>query len=918
MLRGVDPSLRSSRAPRVRVRIALRTSPVNRTLATAPYRAQLRGTLKARDQRLLRRDPASGPLIARRNEAARARALRRLSGRVRSAAVLQRPAWLAIERAGGRVLESDPVSNALVAELPHGVITAIARRRDVYSVEAAPVHRRLATGLGLSSAAVGAPSFWTAGFTGGTGPNDASSIDVSIISDKMQHDHPAFAGIAFQTPSNATSASDHGTAVGSIAVSRGASGCGECVPADAEMKGVAPGVDSVLDASPQYGNGILWSLGVTQSLNTDGDVLPGAADPAEVINNSGGTLATADDSSSLQNLDYFVSTFGFAYALPAGNTGPAQSMHSGCIAYNSLCMGAYRHMGTESPVDDVMADFSSRGPSPGGRKKPDLVAIGVTMYAERRWADAAKPLWSGSMDGTSWAAPQAAGAAALLAGSGISDPALQKAILINSSRLGRATPSDPMGTQSGWQPDWAWGALDLDRALTERTHGVASSVPGGSARFYRATGVSAADRATVVWHRRANLTCEPLTCPPIPMTLTNLDLQQLDPATGAVQAQSNSAIDNVEQIRSPGAAATAIYKVKATSSVDGLAAEPFAVTAARPLTPLATPQPAVTLDIAAGTQRTGETATVTATVRNPSADLTAEEASVTLQLPAGVEIVSGAQTRSLGTLATSSPTQTFTWAVKGTSDGIKALTAQAQASRYGETFTSSATDSFTVDATPPAPTIAAPQGTTASRSLAVTWGASDSFSSIASYDVEVAVDGGAWSPWITGTTLTRATYTGAVGHRYRFRVRATDSLGNGSEWLESSEATVADPPTTGNPETDLGGGNPGGADPGGGTIATKAKLKVTLRSVKRTRAGVLVQGKVDAKATGGVTVTYTTKVGRKIYRARRYVRVAKGRFKVSLRLPAKARRAKRGTVQIKYRGDSSFAPLTITRGVRSK
>ena len=304
---------------------------------------------------------------------------------------------------------------------------------------------------------------------------------------------------------------------------------------------------------------------------------------------------------------------------------------------------------------------------------------------------------------------------------------------------------------------------------------------------------------------------------------------------------------------------------------------------------------------------------MTATVRNPSADLTAENASVTLQLPAGVEIVSGAQTRSLGTLATSSPTQTFTWTVKGTSDGVKALTAQAQASRYGETFTSSATDSFTVDASAPAPTIAAPQGTTAARSLAVTWGATDSFSSIASYDVEASVDGGAWSPWITGTTLTQATYQAAVGHRYRFRVRATDSLGNGSAWLESSEATVADPPTTGNPGT-----NPGGGNPGGGTTPTKATLKVTLGTVKRTRSGVLVQGSVDAKATGGVTVTYTTKVGRKTYRARRYVRVSKGRFKVSLRLPAKARKAKRGTVQIKYRGDSSFAPLTITRGVRSK
>ncbi|MEA2444727.1 MAG: hypothetical protein QOJ12_2019, partial [Thermoleophilales bacterium] len=175
------------------------------------------------------------------------------------------------------------------------------------------------------------------------------------------------------------------------------------------------------------------------------------------------------------------------------------------------------------------------------------------------------------------------------------------------------------------------------------------------------------------------------------MTLTNLDLQQLDPATGAVQAQSNSTIDNVEQVRSPAPAATAIYKVKATSTVDALPAEPFALGSARPLTPLGTPQPEVTLDVAAGVQRAQETATVTATVRNPSAELTAENASLTLELPAGVELVSGAQTRSLGTLPTSSPTQTFAWTVVGSTDGVKAITASAQASRYGETFTGTAT-----------------------------------------------------------------------------------------------------------------------------------------------------------------------------------------------------------------------------------
>ena len=514
------------------------------------------------------------------------------------------------------------------------------------------------------------------------------------------------------------------------------------------------------------------------------------------------------------------------------------------------------------------------------------------------------------MDGTSWAAPQAAGAAALLAGSGISDPAWQKAILINSARPGRATPSDPMGTQTEWQPDWGWGALDLDRALTERPHGAASSVAGGSARFYSAASVSAGDRATLVWHRRVGLACYSIECPVGPYPLTNLDLQQLDPATGAVQAQSNSTIDNVEQVRSPGAAATAIYKVKATSSVDGLSAEPFAVTAAQPLTPLATPQPAVTLDVAAETQRPGETVTVTATVRNPSADLTSESASVTLQLPSGVDLVSGAQTRNLGTLATSSPTQTFTWTVKGTTDGVKSITAAAQGSRYGETFTGTATDSLTVDGSAPSPTIAAPIGQTSQRTLGIAWGATDAHSTVASYDVEAAIDGGPWSPWLSSTSLTNSTYDGTPGHRYRFRVRATDALGNTSGWVESTESAVSNPTGTTTPAP----GGSGTTDP----VVAKASPALKLARVKRTRSGIAVDGRGDMGASGGVTVTYTTKIGRKTYRSRRFARLNRGRFKATLLLPAKARKSKRGSIELKYPGDASFAAQTVRRSVTAR
>lgn len=96
-----------------------------------------------------------------------------------------------------------------------------------------------------------------------------------------------------------------------------------------------------------------------------------------------------------------------------------------------------------------------------------------------------------------------AAGAALLGGAGITDPLAQKAILVNSARLGRATPEAAMGSQIGWQPDWGWGELDLEAAHGQRTNFQTGTVEGGSARFYRATPAAAGERATLVWNRRA-------------------------------------------------------------------------------------------------------------------------------------------------------------------------------------------------------------------------------------------------------------------------------------------------------------------------------------------------------------------------------------------------------------------------------
>jgi hypothetical protein len=285
--------------------------------------------------------------------------------------------------------------------------------------------------------------------------------------------------------------------------------------------------------------------------------------------------------------------------------------------------------------------------------------------------------------------------------------------------------------------------------------------------------------------------------------------------------------------------------------VDGLSAEPFALAARRMLTPLQSPKPAVTVDVDATTQLPGQLATVTATVRNPSSDLTAENAAVTLNLPAGVALESGAATRSLGTLPTNSPTQTFTWTVRGTTDGLKQLNATATADRYGETFTATAADYYVVDGTGPAPTITVPGGRTTAHELNVGWWADDP-SGVAHWDVDVATDNGAYTTWLSHTSYSGLSYPTTAGHTYRFRVRGTDSLGNVGGYVESAPTEVVAPATAPPPV----------GEPPAPTKPTKRNAHLTLRRAKRARDKLGISARVDLLATGIAGAKYTYKVGR--------------------------------------------------------
>ncbi len=105
--------------------------------------------------------------------------------------------------------------------------------------------------------------------------------------------------------------------------------------------------------------------------------------------------------------------------------------------------------------------------------------------------------------------------------------------------------------------------------------------------------------------------------------------------------------------------------------------------------------------------------------------------------------------------------------------------------------------SFLVDKTAPQAGIELLPTTTVNEGVVVRWTARDT-SSVRSYDVQVSVDGGSWTTWLSRTRKTQDVWLGSDGHGYAFRVRATDSKGNAGKWNTSSRWSAS-------PALDIGG-----------------------------------------------------------------------------------------------------------------
>lgn len=101
-------------------------------------------------------------------------------------------------------------------------------------------------------------------------------------------------------------------------------------------------------------------------------------------------------------------------------------------------------------------------------------------------------------------------------------------------------------------------------------------------------------------------------------------------------------------------------------------------------------------------------------------------------------------------------------------------------------------DKFLRDTTPPEAGIRIFAGDRHDEGFLVDWTAQDDYNGVASYDVQVSVDGGPWTAWLTGTKAGADVWLGRDGHSYAFRVRAKDGKGNLGTW-DTTTTYVGDP-----------------------------------------------------------------------------------------------------------------------------
>jgi hypothetical protein len=184
-------------------------------------------------------------------------------------------------------------------------------------------------------------------------------------------------------------------------------------------------------------------------------------------------------------------------------------------------------------------------------------------------------------------------------------------------------------------------------------------------------------------------------------------------------------------------------------------------------------------------------------------------------------------------LSFASATGNFATVNLPTSDGVTAFTTSL-----------GATNLTLVGATIAPTSTVSPLPTYSSPSFTVSWTGQDNpgGSGVASFDIFVSDNGGAFVPFLTGTTGKSATFNGLRGHTYGFYSVATDGIGNREATPSAAEATTTVPSQVGT-TTALASSAPSGSTYGqSATFSATVSASLTVFGTPTGSVQFLVDG----------------------------------------------------------------------------
>jgi subtilisin family serine protease len=246
--------------------------------------------------------------------------------------------------------------------------------------------------------------------------NPATTNVVERVAFVVQTDKSVYGTTAIPYVNLGIAGAEHGSHVAGITAGNDLFG--------GKMDGAAPG------AKLMSVKACLTTASCTDSGLTDG-VLYAARNGADVVNISIGGLPPLNDGGSARAQIYnrIIAQYNVELFISAGNSGSgANTVGDPSVATDAVSVGSYitdatwlSNYGSKTATKDNLHPFSSRGPREDGGFKPNIVAPGSAISTVPRWNPGAPvpgtydlPTGYAHLQGTSMAAPEATGAAALL------------------------------------------------------------------------------------------------------------------------------------------------------------------------------------------------------------------------------------------------------------------------------------------------------------------------------------------------------------------------------------------------------------------------------------------------------------------------------------------------------------------------